>query len=179
MEPFIIGLLPLILFVLIDTYQGGAKGVMAAIGLSFLMVIFFLIKTMSWDWIIFGEFLLIFVLGLISIRLNDTKYFKLQPAILAVIFAVLFTAFQLMGKPLLIVLIPHVLKLYPEMERNIQNPQVLAILSRVSLGLIVLFVLHGLAVFYASIRLSSKAWLGVRLAFYPGFLIVWFWASHF
>ncbi len=173
LDSLLVGLLPLVLFVIIDIYQDSKKGIYAAIGLSFLIVIYCYIKTQYWDWLIFGEFLLLFFMGFISLRLNDSKYFKLQPAVLAAVFALVFTVFQLMGRPLLIELIPHLVQLNPRFSQIYENAQTMALLSRISHGIIYLFIIHGSATAYAAIFWSSKVWLGVRLAFYPGMIILW------
>lgn len=180
---------PLIVYLLVDYWKGFRAGIYAAIISCVFVVLYDYSLTGEVDSFVLGECGLIVVLGLISLRMNNDRYFKFQPTVVAWVFAALFAYFQAFDQPLLQRFTPHLEKIFlaartaPEMATDdtqsalkqemlakLRDPRTQEQFARLSFGSIWLFLGHGLVMAYAALRLSTRAWFAWRLAIYPGLL---------
>ncbi len=168
---FLITLLPLVIFVVVDIKAGMRAAVIAALGAAILFLI--------WSYFTFGrideigliEVALLGILGAISIKLNNSRFFKFQPVIIGIIIGLFLLYTQLFSEPFLQRMVPMLKQLQPEMAHIYDDPRMLALLSRTSLYLIPVFLLHALLVAYAAVRKSNWFWIGTRVAIYPLIII--------
>jgi intracellular septation protein A len=185
----IVGLLPLLFYLAMDAWKGYRAGILAAIACTIVMVGYTYFMFGEIDNFIIGEGIMIVVLGCISLKMNNDRYFKFQPTLLAVIFAGVFAWFQLFDQPLMLHFIPHVEKILspdalkmnalPRPEAKVQNgdesspmnilhsDQFKKALSRLSGHMIWLFLAHALIMTYAALRLRTRGWFAWRMTIYP------------
>jgi intracellular septation protein A len=169
----ILALLPIIAFAIVDAKGGLKAGVIAAIVLSLLLFVA--------NWLILGAFdplsliepVFFLVLGLISLRLKNSLYFKFQPVVVNVLGALLLAGFQIAGQPFLVKWAPAMDKIMPPENQGILvHPVILEKLATLSHLLIYVFLLHAAWVAYAALRQPNWAWVKARLWGYPILLLV-------
>ena len=161
-------LLPIIAFAIADATAGLKTGVVLAIVLSIALCLA--------NWLILGAFepisliepVFFIVLGLISLRVKNSIYFKFQPVVVNVLSALLLAGFQIAGQPFLVRWAPAMDKLMPTEKQGIlTSPAILEKLSLISHALIYVFLIHGAWVAWVALKKSNWAWVAVRLAGYP------------
>lgn len=188
--------LPLILYIGIDAWKGYRAGILAAIGATVLMAVFDYSRSGEIDKFVLGEGVMIVIMGFVSLKMNNDRFFKFQPTVLAVIFAGVFAWFQVFDQPLMLKFIPHLEKIFSSQSMALQskdleqtksredpNPDVSVlsilhtdtfqrVLSRLSGQLIWIFLGHGLIMAYAAMYLTTRHWFAWRLAIYPAMLLL-------
>lgn len=88
---------------------------------------------------------------------------KLQPVFLGISFGCVVLVLQILGKPILLLVIEKYGSLVPaEMQINANNPLVQKMLSQTSLNLGMGLLLHAALVAYAAFRMSNWWWLFIR-----------------
>jgi hypothetical protein len=184
--------LPLIVYIGVDAWKGFRAGIIAAMICTLAMLAYHFILFNELDKFILGEGIMILVLGAISLKMNNDRYFKFQPTVLALVFAGVFAWFQLFDQPLMLHFVPHMEKLFqspptelraldgaqlPSAEASpmlemLHSEQFKKVLSRMSGHMIWLFIAHGLIMSYAAIRLKTAGWFAWRLAIYPALFVL-------
>ena len=169
----LIVLLPLFAYVLIEMKMGFKAGMIAAVGIS--------LGLLMWEYVSFGEIdnmtilevALIMGMGSISYFMNDDKFFKFQPVVVAYVWAIVLAYFQIFDTPFMVKMIPLMTKLSPQMGYQLEAMKPL--LAMVSGHLIFVFLLQGTLVAVAAVRKSTMYWMWARLSIYPlmvGLMIV-------
>ena len=157
------GLLPLVVFAIVDIFAGMRAAIVAAI-------IFALLEA-AWGWSHFGEvdkttwisLGLILAMGLISIRMKDARLFKFQPVVMAGVLAATMAWFQWAGDPLLLQMLPKVKSLMPPDKQWILNDAMfMKRMAVVDLMMIFAFIAHGFIVAWAALRKGTIYWLIAR-----------------
>jgi intracellular septation protein A len=168
----VLALLPIIAFAIADAKGGLKTGVITAIVLSVLLFIA--------NWLIMGAFdpisliepVFFIILGLVSLRLKTSMYFKFQPVVVNVLGALLLAGFQISGHPFLVKWAPAMDKIMPEENQGIlTHPVILGKLATLSHVMIYVFLLHAVWVAYAALKQSNWAWVKARLMGYPILLL--------
>lgn len=164
----LMALIPIIAFAIADAMAGLKTGVILAIVLSILLF--------AANWAILGEFdpfsliepIFFIILGLASLKLKKSIYFKFQPVVVNVLSALLLAGFQIAGQPFFVRWAPAIDKLMPsENQGIITSPPILAKLAVISNVLIYIFIIHAIWVAWVALKKSNWAWIAVRLAGYP------------
>lgn len=164
----LLAVVPLIAFAIADAVAGLKTGVFTAVALSLLLFIA--------NWYLLGFFdptsliepVFFIVLGLATLRLKNSLYFKFQPVVVNVLTALLLAGFQIAGQPLLVKWAPAMDKVMPpEMQGVLLNPEVQVKLSQISHVLIYVLLVHALWVGYVALKKSNWAWVAARLLGYP------------
>ncbi|NJO92030.1 MAG: hypothetical protein HC831_25930 [Chloroflexia bacterium] len=83
------GFLPLIVFIIVDSFLGTEMGIAFAIGFGLVELVVIYLKERRIDKFVIGDTLLLVVLGGISILLENDIFFLLKPALLELIFCLL------------------------------------------------------------------------------------------
>ncbi len=157
------GLLPLIVFAVVDIFAGMRAGIIAAI-------IFAVIEAL-WSWHNYGEvdkttwisLGLILAMGLISFRMKDDRLFKFQPVVMAGVFAATMGWFQWAGDPLFLQMLPKVKGLMPpDKQRLFDDAMFLKRMARLDLMMVFAFIVHGAIVAWAALRKTTVYWLIAR-----------------
>ncbi len=175
------GILPLLAFVIIDSFAGLKSGLLAAIFFALVEAIYTLVVYKTIDGLTIGSTLLVLVFGFLSFKANKDIYFKLQPVFLGVLFGLVLLVTQLLGKPLLVSMTEKYQFMFPESSRAmLVSPTFLAMLARLSGVLAWGFLIHAALVAYAAFRMNKWWWLLIRgiglyvMMFLCMLLVQWF-----
>ncbi len=79
------GLLPILIFVVIDEFWGTRAGIVAALIIGIIQLIYFKIKEGRIEKFVLIDTLLIVIMGLASILLENDHFFKLKPVIIEIV----------------------------------------------------------------------------------------------
>ncbi len=162
-ESFLLGILPLLAFVMIDSFAGMKSALWSAVGFAILEVVYSLYMYRTLDELTIGSFLLVVVFAFFSFRSQNPLYFKMQPVALGLCFSLAFLICHWMGKPLLIVMFDKYQPMLPAEARTIfTQPNMQEMLSRASHYLGWGFLVHGGLVAYSALQLSNWRWLLLR-----------------
>ncbi len=157
------GVLPLIVFVVMDSFAGLKSGVIAAIVLALAEAVFTLVVYKTIDEITVGSTLLVLVFGLLSYFTKKPIYIKLQPVFLGVVFGLILLVMQFLEKPLLVILMDkYQLMLPDDMQTMVSMPAFRSMLTKVSGILGWGFLVHAALVAFAALRMGNWAWLIIR-----------------
>lgn len=159
---FFAGLLPVIAFTLIEEYYGTLAGLIAGMvfgagEITYELIKYKKVQKMTW----LGNGLLL-VLGALSLLSSEGLWFKLQPALMEGVFAMILWASVIAGKPLLSYL--------AEQQGHNFNPTVKDRLKGVTLRTGVFFAIHAALAVWAALSWSTTAWallkgLGLTISF--------------
>lgn len=175
------GFLPLLAFVVIDSFAGIKSGVLAAVAFAVVETIYTLVEFGSIDGITMGTLILVTIFGILSFKTEKAIFFKLQPVVLGLILGGVLIVMQMIDKPLMVLMAQKYQNALPsEFKANLSNPIFMGILTKLSGFLGIGFVLHAGAVLYAALYLSKWWWLAIRGAgLYLMMGICVFWARFF
>jgi intracellular septation protein A len=157
------GILPLVVFAVIDLFAGMRAAIVAAMIVALLEA--------GWSWYSFGEIDqltwisigLIFVMGGLSIWMKDSRLFKFQPVVLAGVMALVFSWYQWVGEPILVQFMPKFASLLSaEQQALLNDERMIKSMARLDLMMIGVFLIHGVMVAWSALRKSTLHWLIVR-----------------
>jgi hypothetical protein len=157
---FLISLIPMILFVIVDYKAGVKTGVWTAIGSSIGLGLFFWYLLDELDY----EFLLMIgamaVTGAISIKKNSAIYFKFQPVITNTVGILFIGWYQFFDIPIMIKYLPKMQKFMPPAQfEQLSGEAVQGMLGRASIFMMVMLAVHSLIIAHAALRLTNRYWL--------------------
>ena len=157
------GVLPLVIFVLIDSFAGVKAGIISALVFALLELAYTLVMYKQVDGITLTSLGLVLVFGLLTYQTGNDIFFKVQPVLLGIFFGVALLVMQALGKPLLVILMEKYQYIIPESQRFMMlQPAFLNLLKKISLTLGWGFLLHAGLVWYAAFHLSNWWWLAIR-----------------
>ncbi len=166
------GLLPLVAFTVVEDRYGPLWGTLVAMAFGAVEIIWEKTSQGRVSAITWGGNALVVGLGLVSIVTQEGIWFKLQPALMEAVIALLLFGTWLAKKPLLLYLAQKQGAAIPESLR--------AFFSALSLRLGIFFALHAALATWAAFAWSTKNWLflkgiGFTLSFlaYMGLEIWW------
>jgi len=146
------GLLPLLIFIAVDSIWGTKAGLIVAISFGIAELAIILVREKRLDlFIIFDTFLLL-MLGGISLISSDEIFFKLKPALINVIFIIIIGLSAFTRRNILLVYSKRYLKDIQINERMRHQMQ------RSFRIMFWLFMLHTLLIIYSALFLSKAAW---------------------
>ncbi|HXW53511.1 MAG TPA: septation protein IspZ [Myxococcota bacterium] len=162
------GILPLLVFVVIDSFSGLRAGVVAAILFALGEAVYTLIVFQTIDNLTIGSTLLVLVFGVLSLKANNAIFLKLQPVVLGLILGVVLLVMQVLGTPLMVLMVEKYQYMVPEQYRAmVVNPVYLKMLARLSGVLGFGFLLHAALVAWSAFYTSKWWWIAFRgLGFY-------------
>ncbi len=173
MSILLMGLVPLLVFVIVDSFAGVKAGVVWAIVFAIAEA------TLSFFW--FGEvdavtgfsIILVIGMGMATYSTNSPKFFKFQPVVLGVILSSVLLVSYWIGRPIIyVMLIKYQTKLPVEMQQAISNPILLEVLKLGTHYLGYTLLIHAMLVAYAAIKLSNWWWIIIRgVGFYVAMFI--------
>jgi len=171
MEMFFVSILPLILFVIADLYRGMKAGIVVAVSCSVGIFFYFWIKTGETSEFLVIETILIAILGGISLKMNNSQYFKFQPVVVGGILSLISLWYQLFDQPIMIKFLPLVKSMDPELAKQFASPQMMNMLGNISWILIINLLLHAAFVAWVAVKKGNVAWVMSRLVIYPMLLL--------
>lgn len=164
----LLSFLPIVAFVIVDSFLGVRAAVVSAIVLAVLEVVYSLSVFGEIDGLTWGSFALVVVFGLVSFKTKNEMIFKFQPVCLGVVFGCVLLYMQFFQTPLLLIMVEKYRHLFPsEMQAVMKQEMYLATLGKCSLTLGVGCFLHAGIVAYAALKLNNWWWLFLRtMGFY-------------
>lgn len=168
---FMMVLTPVIAYVIAHRFYGLKTAIIASLVIACGVV--------AWDTMTFGklddmlatELSLFLLLGIISIKLKNERFFKFQPVVINAIFASWLSWLQWFDEPILVKYMPRLATVNPDFGALLSNQDGLRFLQDASLMIIVNLLVHALIVAYTAIKSGDGVWLIARLSIYPLVLI--------
>lgn len=157
------GLLPVLAFTIVENVYGAAAGVIAGIvfGVGELIYEYSTLRKLSWITIMSNA--LIVVLGGLSLVENSGAFFKLQPAILFMVFALFVVGSSLVKKPFLVAMAR---KQRPDLPET-----ALAHMSGLNLRMGICLFGIGLIGVHAAFFWSTAAWATFKAVGAPALMV--------
>lgn len=155
---FLPGFVPLILFVIAESIWGIKIGLYIAVAFGITQFIFVYIKQKKADFFVLADTSLLIVLGVVSLLLNNESYFKLKPAMIESVFAVMI-ALSLFSKYDLMV---QMSKRYLN-DIRLTEGQMKEFRRNLKVMLLI-FIIHIAAIIYAAYFMSDEAWAFISSA---------------
>ncbi len=161
-------IVPIVAFVIIDAFAGLRAGIitamMLAIGVFFANQ--YIIGFFEWSSLL--EPVLILILGGVTLRFKNDRFFKFQPVVTNAALAILLAYYQIFDTPFLqkyLPLLSHTLP--PESQSVLENPLFFDAMGNLSHHLIYFMLAHGLLMTWTALKTNNWWWLASRLAAYP------------
>lgn len=156
------------IFVIVDSFCGVKTGVIAAIVLALAEIIYIIATSGTIDSFTIGSASLVLILGLVSYKLENPIYMKLQPVVVGFILSIVFLVMQVAQKPLLVVIAQHYQNHLPApLQAQMANPLFYDLLARLSSVLGVGLLAHAALTAYAAFFLNNWWWIAFRgIGFY-------------
>jgi isopentenyldiphosphate isomerase/intracellular septation protein A len=146
------GLLPLIVFILVDEFYGMTAGLMVAVAFGAGQLLYSYLKDSVIDTFVLFDTLLIVALGGVSLLLENEVFFKLKPAVIGAILCVLLGISAFSPMNLLVMMSKRYVK-----DMHISDTQAQQ-MTRSARVLFMLFTAHTVLVIYAALFMSTEAW---------------------
>lgn len=157
------GIIPLIAFVILDSFLGIKAGLIAAIVFALIELIFSIVYFGELDLITFFSFLLVALLSYFSFKKNSATHFKMQPVVLSISFGLISLVLYFFDYP---ILLKFSIKYASQMPANFQTmfvrEDVKLLLIKSSHYIGYAFLVHGAAILWAALKLSNWWWIVIR-----------------
>lgn len=146
------GLLPLIVFIAADSIWGTKIGLIIAVAVGVVEIIFSYIKEKFLDKFILLDIGLIIILGIVSIILENPIFFKLKPALIEMIFCVILGISIFSPHNIMLMMSRRYIKNVELKEEQIKE------LNKSLRALFFIFIFHTALIIYSAFFLSKGAW---------------------
>ena len=179
-ETLLLGILPLLAFVVMDSFFGLKTGLMAAILLAAIELFYTLSKFGTLDLITGLSVFLVFLMSYFAWKKDSEKLFLFQPVIMSFFLGSYLIFSYLISKPLFNeVYLKYGRDLMDQQQRTIlESPLVQKQMALSSLTCGVMLYFHAALTWFAAIKLGKWWWIAVRgVGFYIFMLIGMFWAK--
>ena len=158
----LLAILPLIMFVLAEALASMRIGILLAIASAAVEPIFSYLVLGAIQPISFVTSGSILLLGIASLLMNRSIYFKFQPVLVAIIVAVVLSSFQYSTETIPSRTLPIVKGQFPtDLQSLLEQEMVLGLLNSIFNWLPVAFALDAVWVAVAAYRWSTVTWLVV------------------
>lgn len=160
------GVLPLIVFVVIDSFAGLKAGIISAVLFACLETAYSIIvykRIDSLTYITIGSLAFVAVFGWLSVKTDNPLFFKMQPVVLGIVFGFALLIMQMMDKPFFVLALEKYQYIVPEeLRERMKDPFMQVVFSKLSLYMGWGLLAHAGAVAYAALSLSNWWWLAIR-----------------
>jgi intracellular septation protein A len=147
------GLLPLLIFVAADEIWGTKIGLIVAVAVGILELIYHYVKNKTIERFI-ADVALLTVLGLVSIALENDIFFKMKPALIQLILCGILGVSAFSSKNLLMMMSQRYLR---NMKLELQEEQISA-MRRTTKFLFFIVLFHTILVIYSALYMSKESW---------------------
>ena len=159
----LLGLVPVLCFVLVDCFAGLKAGIVSAMILAVAECGYTIYRLGKLDLFALISTLLIILFGVASLKTQNSKFFKFQPVVIGTTLGLAMLGMQAYGEPSLIFFAKrYELLLPPEMKTMIRTNEGIEILRAASISLSWALLFHAGLIAYSAIRLSNWWWLATR-----------------
>jgi isopentenyldiphosphate isomerase/intracellular septation protein A len=152
LKNFTIGFIPLLIFIVADELYGTKIGLIIAVGVGIAEFAFYYFKHGRIESFVLFDVGLIIVLGSVSIILENEIFFKLKPALIELILAILLAVHAFSNKPLLLMMGK---RFFDKMDINDVQMQMMRQMTRL---LFFVVLIHVVLVIYSAYYMSKEAW---------------------
>jgi intracellular septation protein A len=168
------GFLPLLVFVIVDSFTSLKWAVIAALVIAVADIVISYKYLGGWDPGLLVSGVLIMLCGYAAIRSGNPLFIKLQPVALSIILAATLGYFQFLSEPIVYHYRPLLEKMLPpEQAGLLNNDAMLRYLNSLLTWCIPLFLLHGAMIAYTALRCSKWVWIATRaVGFWVLFLLL-------
>jgi isopentenyldiphosphate isomerase len=154
------GLLPILIFIIADEIWGTQIGLIVAVVLGILQLLYFAIKDKKLEKFVLMDTILITAMGGVSIILHNDLFFKLKPAIIELILAAVL-AYSLFSKNNIM------LNMSKRYIKDLQTNEAQEAMMRKSIrNMLILLFIHLIILIYSSFWMSTEAWAFVSTALF-------------
>ncbi len=173
MSNLLLGIMPVLIFVIVDAFASARKAVGAALVMALFDLAYSLYLSGTIDEITWLSFALVAVLGFISIKKNNPLFFKLQPAILGCFIALTFLFFYfILDKPLMNVFYHKYFEKILVVPPGVDMAVFENIMRLISRDLAWWLLIHALALAYAAFKMSKWWWFAIRVPIFYLWLFI-------
>ena len=167
------GLLPLIVFAIVDIF--------ASVRAAIVSAIVFAILEAGWSYYQFGEvdrltwisLGLVVVMGAIAFKMRNEMLFKFQPVALSLVSAFALLYFHVFDTPLMVQMLPKAAALLPaDQQERMHDPQMIAMIARMDGMMVGACIAHAALVAWAAMHKSTLYWLIMRGAAFYGLIAI-------
>jgi hypothetical protein len=164
----LLGVTPLIVFVLVDTFSTLKTGLIWAVIFAFIETVYSFYAFGMLDWITGISFLLVGLMSYFAWKKDDEKIFMWQPVIISWVFAAYILIVKLTGSDIFLEMVTKYKELIPvDLQPRFEQPLMIRALQILSWTSTVAFALHGAATLFAAYKLNKWWWLIARgIGFY-------------
>jgi len=165
---FFLGMLPLLVFVILDSFSSLRMSILSALTVGAVGVALSCYYTGGIEWLSVLLFLLFVVMGLLSIKMKKSIIFKFQPVVVSGLLATVLFVSHLVRKPLFVVLSDkyHDLLMEAPLIKSFIDLRGVdafrAILTTGTLGVSLSLFLYAVLVALAAWKLSNWSWLVIK-----------------
>ncbi len=146
------GLLPLIVFVMVDSFYGTEIGILVALAFGMAQLFYIRLRQKVWDRFVLFDTALLVALGLISLMLDSEKLFLWKPVLMDVVLIGFLLFSLLSGKNLVLLMSKRYLSdVQPDDTQK-------AMLEKQMRAFVLLTIIHAGLTIYAIYHLSHEAW---------------------
>lgn len=166
------GFLPLLIFVIVDSFCGLKKGILAAIIAAILELFLSLYLFKTVDMLTIGALALVVVMGAAAWKMRSPTVFKMQPVVVGLALSGVLLISYAIGQPILVVMITKYQEFLPgPMAMQVNNPLFLKWLSLSTLYCGLALLLQSFLVGWAAVKLNNWLWIAFRgIGFYVFFI---------
>lgn len=164
-----IGIVPIIVFVILDSFSSKRVAIGAAIAFACLEMVFTLVKFGTIDELTIFSVVLVAVFGWLSIKKNNDLFFKLQAAVLNFFFALaLFFFYYVLDKPMFTFMLQKYFssQMVLFQQKGIPEEYVFRLMDALSRDLGFWLLFHSFITAYAALRMSKWWWFFFRVPFF-------------
>jgi len=152
LKNFTIGFIPLLIFIIADELYGTRIGLLVAIAVGLGEFGYYYFKQGRIELFVLFDVGLIIVLGTVSLILENDIFFKLKPALIELIMAILLAVHAFSDKPLLLMMGK---RFFDKMEINDLQKRMMQQMTRL---LFFVVLIHVGLVIYSAYYMSKEAW---------------------
>ena len=166
------GLLPLVLFVVIDSFCGPKMGILAAGVAAVLELILSLQLFKTVDTLTIGSLILVIVMGATAWKMKNTTIFKMQPVVVGLALALVLLISYTIDRPILTLLMTKYKDYVPkQLAKQLTNPLFIRWLNLSTLYSGWAILIQTGLVAWAALKLNNWWWIAFRgIGFYVFFI---------
>ena len=159
----IIGILPLLAFVILDSFFGMKAGLIVAILLAAAETVFSYYYFGEIDSVTIASLVLVCLMAAVALAKNSRMVFLFQPVILSAGLGIYLLVSFMMGHPIFLEMALKYQHLFPEnIQQMLSIPKIREIYSNLSVTAGFGCILHAVLTAFAALRLNKWWWIAVR-----------------
>lgn len=175
----LMGIVPLIIFVVIDSFLDMKYALVGAILSAFLEGIVSYVLYKEIDSVTIFSFVTIIILAFITYRTNSPTFFLFQPVLVSMVLSLSLLISYALKRPLFLTFMMKYKNQLPEMmQQQLGNPLFLKLLQYATFYTGIALTFHAIATAFAALKLSKWWWLIIRGVGFYVFLFMAFIASQ-